>query len=124
MRISDWSSDVCSSDLPLTGTEYIHYDPRGRPAQRLFANGDSVHYEYDAGGRPLRITEKNTQAEQTTTLSWRGPLLSRISHPHETETREYDTHKHLRQRTVSRTTASTNSPRYTETLTYDRTSVV
>src|SRR3546814_15982121 len=100
MRISDWSSDVCSSDLPLTGTEYIHYDPRGRPAQRLFANGDSVHSEYDAGGRPLRITEKNTQAEQTTTLSWPGALPSRISHPPETEPREYDKHKSLRQRTV------------------------
>src|SRR3546814_5798841 len=116
MRISDWSSDVCSSDLPLTGTEYIHYDPRGPPAQRLFANGDSVHYEYDAGGRPLRITEKNTQAEQTTTLSWRGPLLSRTSHPHETETRDYDKHKRSRQRTISRAAAGTDPLRYRESF--------
>src|SRR3546814_11801005 len=27
MRISDWSSDVCSSDLPLAGSEYVRKGP-------------------------------------------------------------------------------------------------
>src|SRR3546814_18091392 len=44
---------------------------------------------------------------------------SRISHPHETETREYDKHKRLRQRTVSRAAAGTDSLRYTESFEYD-----
>src|SRR3546814_3624644 len=32
MRISDWSSDVCSSDLPVT---WIYVDSRGRDLQGL-----------------------------------------------------------------------------------------
>jgi RHS repeat-associated protein len=107
-----WSSS-------LTGTETIHYNPRGLPAQRLFANGDTISYEYDTLGRPLRLVEKNARAEQTTTLSWRGSLLSRIAHPQETESREYDQHQRLRQRTVSRPSAGPVPLRYTESFEYD-----
>ncbi len=111
MRAS-WSSS-------LTGTEYIHYNPRGLPAQRLFANGDTIRYEYDALGRPLRLVEKNAQAEQVTTLSWHGALLTRIGHPQETESRTYDEHKRLRQRTVSRASAGPQPLHYTESFDYD-----
>src|SRR3546814_14576928 len=49
MRISDWSSDVCSSDLSL---EALAHDPRllaaleRLPGRRLiFTNADDVHAE-------------------------------------------------------------------------------
>src|SRR3546814_20037572 len=35
MRISDWSSDVCSSDLFLAGRGRGHADDRDRPARAL-----------------------------------------------------------------------------------------
>ncbi|UYO93823.1 phospholipase effector Tle1 domain-containing protein [Pollutimonas sp. M17] len=109
---ASWSSS-------LTGTESIRYNPQGLPGQRLFANGDTVRYEYDALGRPLRLIEKNARSEQVSTLSWRGSLLSRIDHPHETETREHDAHKRLARRTVSRATASPKPLHYTESFEYD-----
>src|SRR3546814_4355972 len=34
MRISDWSSDVCSSDLEAGGHELVSHDVRSRPALR------------------------------------------------------------------------------------------
>src|SRR3546814_15136166 len=35
MRISDWSSDVCSSDLILADDDLIHIDRRRRPENRI-----------------------------------------------------------------------------------------
>src|SRR3546814_8060263 len=43
MRISDWSSDVCSSDLPRLGIEQISREPPGPLASE------------PPGGTPLRI---------------------------------------------------------------------
>src|SRR3546814_7337926 len=42
MRISDWSSDVCSSDLPAAGVGYRHVRDAGpvRHAQLVAAAGD------------------------------------------------------------------------------------
>src|SRR3546814_2605082 len=41
MRISDWSSDVCSSDLPLRGTISEDYSPFciDKTIERIFENG-------------------------------------------------------------------------------------
>src|SRR3546814_15191291 len=62
MRISDWSSDVCSSDLP---PEHFAHAPAGnllmqdRPGptrlkgNRLLMEGDR-HYDYDAFGNLIR----------------------------------------------------------------------
>src|SRR3546814_14142907 len=41
MRISDWSSDVCSSDL--------HGDPGLRHPQRPYAEGDRAEAEHERG---------------------------------------------------------------------------
>src|SRR3546814_3478526 len=38
MRISDWSSDVCSSDLPAVAAHRFHFI--GKPAQRLVIGVD------------------------------------------------------------------------------------
>src|SRR3546814_3507398 len=71
MRISDWSSDVCSSDLKLTsnilaygkvGSSYRAggfntrlSDPRApSPVQVLFGNENSTSYEVGIKGSPIR----------------------------------------------------------------------
>src|SRR3546814_7749905 len=67
MRISDWSSDVCSSDLPETGARYscpTHrlQRPRARsvrsdpsiPLRCLRGTGGAVEGVADRGGHPDR----------------------------------------------------------------------
>src|SRR3546814_14834437 len=85
MRISDWSSDVCSSDLPDQGgvvAEQAHRPQSGRdraahlrtPAMRLgsrqegedrksVVQGKSVSVRVDLGGRRL-IKKKNSELRQ------------------------------------------------------------
>ncbi|MGB3288793.1 MAG: DUF2235 domain-containing protein [Burkholderiaceae bacterium] len=111
MRAS-WSSS-------LTGDENLQYGPGGLPAQRRFANGDTVRYRYDALGRPVQVVEKNARSELATTLSWRGPLLAGVHHPHENESREYDAQQRLVRRTVSRPAAGSGPLRYSESFEYD-----
>src|SRR3546814_16918966 len=41
MRISDWSSDVCSSDLRLSDSVRKQYTMKRRPRRKLF----SAHFE-------------------------------------------------------------------------------
>src|SRR3546814_3630186 len=60
MRISDWSSDVCSSDLKIRAMELIHEverDARGPycgAIGRIDANGDAA---FNVAIRTLRLTE-------------------------------------------------------------------
>src|SRR3546814_18636135 len=74
MRISDWSSDVCSSDLPETGARYscpTHrlQRPRARyvrsdpsiPLRCLRGTGGAVEGVADRGGHPDR-TATSVQA--------------------------------------------------------------
>src|SRR3546814_13946429 len=51
MRISDWSSDVCSSDLDgkVNVAEYVQYMSRG--FERMDANGDGVLETDELPGR-------------------------------------------------------------------------
>src|SRR3546814_3302325 len=57
MRISDWSSDVCSSDLRLKGSPD---EPRKRGFRRQFhlLAGAAVLHLNNAGGKPLRPDNK------------------------------------------------------------------
>ncbi|WP_353151325.1 DUF2235 domain-containing protein [Pollutimonas bauzanensis] len=104
----------------LTGTERVLYNAQSLPARRIWANGDSVDYQYDAQGRPIRILEKNSLSTQKTDLQWRGHLLTRITHPNETESRQYDNLGRLSQRKVERLSAhATTSLNYTESFGYD-----
>ncbi|MEO6985692.1 MAG: DUF6531 domain-containing protein [Paralcaligenes sp.] len=110
---TSWSST-------LTGTERTLFDARLRPIERTFANGDRWNYRYDAAGRPVQLLEQNAREKQVTVLSWRGPLLTRIHHPHESESRRYDAQNRLTQRRIQRRLApSGNVLRYTEQLSYD-----
>src|SRR3546814_13333944 len=56
MRISDWSSDVCSSDLGLVGTQAVGQGPAGEPASSAEHEGgagpeDEGGQDGDAGHR-------------------------------------------------------------------------
>lgn len=117
-RRASWRSAV-------TGTEHTRFDAAHRSVRREFANGDVWEYDYDAHGRPVRLRESSAEAAgapstpgvadavgtarapgmvapQTTTLSWRGSLLERITHPQESEWREYDAGQRMVRRIVER----------------------
>src|SRR3546814_20993478 len=53
MRISDWSSDVCSSDLP-EGAAGLRPDARPVPVQVALAGGSGEIGGHDEFGRGLR----------------------------------------------------------------------
>src|SRR3546814_1437750 len=53
MRISDWSSDVCSSDL----LEAIRSKAANFPSVRLIEEGGSLAFSF-AGGKPTRPVSK------------------------------------------------------------------
>src|SRR3546814_1569989 len=60
MRISDWSSDVCYSDLLGGAQEYRERNrlsrPAARPARRAEAGGRTAHRrDADAAGLPLHF---------------------------------------------------------------------
>src|SRR5690606_34936975 len=84
-------------------------------------NGDAVTYRYDAQRRPVGLTETSALAQYQTKLQWRATQLTRVSHPNETEVRQYDGHGRLRQRQVSRISAQPGQAhlRYTESFAYD-----
>src|SRR3546814_10937129 len=80
MRISDWSSDVCSSDLGRAARPTAPGRARGRPGRRArragrrrpracradrksVVKGKSVSVRVDLGGRRI-IKKKNTKHEK------------------------------------------------------------
>src|SRR3546814_1781825 len=99
MRISDWSSDVCSSDLvkgyilpqfdgwmkngALTGYEmYMNRYPVGTPWDVLFIQ----HYrDMDTFGRPQRVTEE-TRAGLRANPEWMAWSDKKMGIRTETET--------------------------------------
>ncbi|HEU0229126.1 MAG TPA: DUF2235 domain-containing protein [Burkholderiaceae bacterium] len=136
-RRASWTSAV-------TGTEHTRFDAAHRPVRREFANGDVWEYDYDAHGRPVRLRESSVEATgapstastpgvadaegtahpsgmvspQTTTLSWRGRLLERVTHPHENEWRGYDAGQRMVRRVVERPHGSVPQ-RHIDTFHYD-----
>src|SRR3546814_17419282 len=81
MRISDWSSDVCSSDLVLA--ELVRSD---RPASDLLHQFDPVPQLLKnvrfAGGKPLDDAQVQAAiAEGEAALAGRGRLVIRASGP-------------------------------------------
>src|SRR5690606_3715342 len=89
----------------LTAQERLDYTARGLLRQRHFANGDSIVYDYDPQGRPIRINSTAGALSELTSLTWKGSVPVSISHPQENETRQYDEHKRLKVRTVRRAAA-------------------
>lgn len=105
----------------LTGTEQLRYDANRRPTARVFANGDSLVYQYDAQGRPVSMQESSARASLHTDLAWHGSLLTRIRHPHETESRRYDDARRLVHRDIQRPAHGIHPAlNYTESFEYDK----
>src|SRR3546814_4978489 len=76
MRISDWSSDVCSSDLPWTAREgifYFHGDEEALPALEagLRGLGFAVRLTRSA---PRRIAAVNTAINE----EWLADTMPRL----------------------------------------------
>src|SRR3546814_1032998 len=82
MRISDWSSDVCSSDLGLVGTQAVGQGPAGEPASSAEHEGgagpeDEGGQDGDAGHRSntrsssgiWRIRPAHSQQPMTSTTA-------------------------------------------------------
>src|SRR3546814_14361213 len=94
MRISDWSSDVCSSDLATPGpVSSLHRRRCHRPAsdgqradacadRKSVVKGKSVSVRVDLGGR--RIIKKNIHIHKTNSTSIphtsRSKLLTKVQH--------------------------------------------
>src|SRR3546814_13363413 len=51
MRISDWSSDVCSSDLAVRGVQAIGLRPRSQPSRLAQICRSHTYHLYSAGHR-------------------------------------------------------------------------
>src|SRR3546814_11250059 len=64
MRISDWSSDVCSSDLYATGCVgkwHLGHQPHFRPLKRGFDDYLGVLYSNDM--HPVELFDRDQRAE-------------------------------------------------------------
>src|SRR3546814_12537080 len=76
MRISDWSSDVCSSDLPLASDQSLGMDERSEPtgALSLLQLSGSVgavdHDENITGYALVTNAAQGTVTLDTTTGAW------------------------------------------------------
>src|SRR3546814_18335245 len=74
MRISDWSSDVCSSDLPaleIIDARSHQIDPDTKRPRKVFDTiaDNAANAGVVLGGRPVRIHDLD--------LRWVGAILSR-----------------------------------------------
>jgi RHS repeat-associated protein len=94
-RLAAWSSAA-------TGKETWRRDAAGRLAERRYANGDVWRYTYDEAGRPVEIIARAMAGALRTSIGWRGGQPARIDHPHESETRRYDSQGRLVARSVHR----------------------
>src|SRR3546814_11672222 len=59
MRISDWSSDVCSSDLQndLTSVRYLDYSPEWSRRAARYAHETLRYIQSGAGGHRFRLMD-------------------------------------------------------------------
>src|SRR3546814_18382156 len=74
MRISDWSSDVCSSDLVATDRQG---DPQGRDDRQRFGVRRISARRREGGGRPRRrVRPLARDAEQLRDLGDRKSVVS------------------------------------------------
>src|SRR3546814_15873292 len=70
MRISDWSSDVCSSDLPFEGTDRWHayelgwLDARGKPAVATATITVPAHSPQLVESKSLKLYLNSLNAER------------------------------------------------------------
>src|SRR3546814_8014910 len=85
MRISDWSSDGCSSDLIKKGQRVAQGTVIGRVGSTGLATGPHLHYEFRVNGvhrNPLAVTmpppEPLKGAQLAEFRAQTGPALARL----------------------------------------------
>src|SRR3546814_12835722 len=85
MRISDWSSDVCSSDLVATkgadtsnvsDYEFFDYDDTGRLIGRRLRDGTIIGYGYDNLNRLISKNLPGSEPDATYSYDLAGRPLS------------------------------------------------
>jgi RHS repeat-associated protein len=104
-RLRTWSSQD-------TGQETRRRDTAGRIIERRHANGDVWQYGYDSAGRPIEVIARSAAAAHRTTIAWRGALPVRVDHPHEGETRRYDSRGRVVARMVQRHAVERHGPAF------------
>ncbi|MBV6272700.1 DUF2235 domain-containing protein [Alcaligenaceae bacterium CGII-47] len=100
----------------LTGLTRTSYDRHHRPTTLHYANNDTLAIRYDPRHRPIRLDARHGRQTVSTHLAWQGRQLSRIQHPEENETRQYDAQGRLAHRTIDRPISQLH---YEESLAYD-----
>jgi RHS repeat-associated protein len=105
-RLQWWSSAA-------TGRETRRLDDAGRTLERRFANGDIWSYRYGEHGRPTELVAASASGALRTTIAWRQAFPVRIDHPHENETRRYDSQGRLAGRVVHRKALTPDELEYT-----------
>lgn len=97
-----------------TGITSIKYNQHGLPILHNYNNTNTVEIKYDAFKRPHEIIEKNPESSINTVLEWHGNQLTKVNHPHESETLEYDDLDRVHKRQIIRSDIN-----YTESFNYD-----
>lgn len=112
-RRTGWSST-------LTGRTTARFDGRDSLSGLRHANGDTLDIMRNVAGRPSSLTYASVGQEPVTIdLQWRGARLTRLSHPSEQESRQYDDHGRLIRRTVQRPHPA-GAMTYREAFSYDQ----
>src|SRR3546814_6574177 len=84
MRISDWSSDVCSSDLIARMVVALHLEDGGKSfAVRPFADVDHAGILAGAADHPRRLGRELLQVDART-------FIAAMLGPHDREDAEFD----------------------------------
>ncbi|TAN27144.1 MAG: hypothetical protein EPN31_11365 [Castellaniella sp.] len=110
-RRTAWSST-------LTGRTTARFDARDGLSGLRHANGDTLDITRDAAGHPSRLSYASVgQQSVAISLQWHGAHLTRLSHPSEEESRQYD-HGRLARRIVRRP-HPVGAMTYQEAFSYD-----
>src|SRR3546814_14451040 len=75
MRISDWSSDVCSSDLPIDAAYHIGYLPEERGLYPAITTREAVAFLGSLRGLPL--SESRRRADRLLAANGMGEVARR-----------------------------------------------
>src|SRR3546814_15534636 len=77
MRISDWSSDVCSSDLTADRAGTRRRDGRARPAREILGRCQQGRVPFDGMTTLFHISDLHFGLEDPAALAWVADCVRR-----------------------------------------------